>query len=121
MRSSFPRHGGTLMNDAELLSVVFVAVMAAFYIMFLRPIQKDQEKHKKQMRDLRIGDEVLTTSGFIARIRDIQVPETGPTRISLELADGVVVIALPTAILNRLESEPATGEPAQSKQKGKPA
>ena len=91
------------MNDAELLSVVFVAVMVAFYIMFLRPIQKDQEKHKQQIRDLRPGDEVLTTSGFIARITDIQVPESGETRIALELADGVVFTAVPSAILQRLK------------------
>jgi len=90
------------MNDAELLSVVFVAVMLAFYLMFLRPIQKDQEKHKQQIRDLRPGDEVLTTSGFIATIKDIQVPESGPTRIALQMTDGVVFTAVPTAILERL-------------------
>ena len=96
------------MNDAELLSVVFVAVMVAFYLMFLRPIQKDQEKHKQQIRDLRPGDQILTTSGFIATIKDIQVPESGPTRIALEMTDGVIFTAVPTAILERLTSADAT-------------
>jgi preprotein translocase YajC subunit len=90
------------MNDAEILSVVFVAVLVAFYLMFLRPIQKDQEKHRQQIRDLRVGDEVLTTSNFVAKIRDIQVPAGGQSRITLEIADGVVVTALPAAILQRL-------------------
>jgi preprotein translocase YajC subunit len=103
------------MNDAELLSVVFVAVMVAFYMMFLRPIQKDQQKHKQQMRDLRPGDEVLTTSGFIAKVRNIQVTPEGETRISLELAEGVIFTAVPTSILQRLT--PAA-ESSQSEQKG---
>ena len=99
------------MNDAELLSLVFVAVMVAFYVMFIRPIHKDQEKHKQQIRDLRPGDAVLTTSGFIATIKDIQVPAAGQTRIALELTDGVIITAVPSAILQRLDasSEDAIG------------
>ena len=90
------------MNDAELLSAVIFAVVAAFYFMFMRPIQKDQEKHRQQIRDLRPGDDVLTTSGFIGRVRDIQVQESGPTQIALELADGVVFRAVTTAIAERI-------------------
>ena len=106
------------MNDAELLSVVFVAVMVAFYLMFLRPIQKDQEKHRQQIRDLRIGDEVLTTSNFVATIKDIQAQADGQSRISLEIADGVVVTALPAAILQRLSPAPAESstQPASASQ-----
>lgn len=90
------------MGDGAIISAVFVGVIAGFYLMFMRPVQKDQEKHKKNIRDLRVGDEVLTTSGFIARVRDIRVPETGQTRLSLELADGVIFEAVPSAILERL-------------------
>ena len=91
------------MSDGAIISAVFVGVIAGFYLMFMRPIQKDQEKHKREIRDLRPGDEVLTTSGFIARVKDITVPETGQTRISLELADGIVITAVSSAILSRLE------------------
>src|SRR5687767_10079559 len=93
------------MGDGAIMSAVFVGVIAGFYLMFMRPVQKDQEKLKKNIRDLRIGDEVLTTSGFIARVRDIRVPETGQTRISLELADGVIFEAVSSAILERLTPE----------------
>ncbi|HEY7465739.1 MAG TPA: preprotein translocase subunit YajC, partial [Dehalococcoidia bacterium] len=65
------------MNDAELLAAVIFAVVVAFYFMFMRPIQKEQEQHKKQMRDLRPGDEVVTTANFIATVKDIQVQENG--------------------------------------------
>jgi preprotein translocase subunit YajC len=105
-----------MMSDAALLSAVFVGVIIAFYIMFMRPIQKEQERHKQQIRDLRNGDEVVTTSGFIARVKDIQVVDTGQTRIALELADGVVFTALASAIAQRLT--PSTQEAAAKEQKG---
>ena len=99
------------MSDASILSAVFVAVFVAFYLMFIRPIHKEQQRHRQQIQDLRPGDQVLTTSNFVARIKDIQVPEDGPTRISLELAEGIVFTALPGAILQRLE--PGDLEPEQ--------
>ena len=101
------------MGDGAIMSAVFVGVIAGFYLMFMRPVQKDQEKHKKNIRDLRVGDEVLTTSGFIARVRDIRVPETGQTRISLELADGVIFEAVSSAILERLTPASETKSPEQ--------
>jgi preprotein translocase YajC subunit len=94
------------MNDAELLAAVIFGVVLAFYFMFMRPIQKEQEQHKKQMRDLRPGDMVVTTSNFVARVIDIQVGEDGGTRVDLQIADGVIVKALPNAIMRLLnESE----------------
>ena len=91
------------MSDATLISAVFMGVIAGFYIMFMRPIQKEQKMHKQQIRDLRIGDQVLTTSNFIATVREIQVQESGETYISLELADGVVFTAMASAISKLLK------------------
>jgi preprotein translocase YajC subunit len=104
------------MSDASLLSAVFVAVFIAFYLMFIRPVHQDQKKHREQMRNLRVGDEVLTTANFIARVVDIQVPEDGSTRISLQLAEGVIVTALPGAIAQRLT--PSPDRTTTSEQKG---
>lgn len=104
------------MSDAALISAVFVGVLFAFYLMFLRPIQKDQERHKQQIRDLKPGDEVLLTSGFIGRIKDIQVPESGQTRIYIQMADGVIFTAVTSAILERLAAE--TADSRQQEQRG---
>ncbi len=102
------------MSDAGILSAVIVAVIAAFYLMFLRPIAKDQERHRREIRDLRPGDEVVTTSSFIGRIRAIEVVESGETRITLVLADGVVVTALPAAIMRRLSAATDAAREGQS-------
>lgn len=98
------------MSDAALMSFIFVGIIAGFYILFMRPAQKDQEKHKQQIRDLRIGDEVVTTSGFYARVTDIRITDGGKTQISLELADGVVFTALASAIAERLSPAETTEE-----------
>ena len=93
------------MNDAEIMALLFVAVAVAFYVVFMRPIQKEQAQHKQQMRDLRQGDRVLTTSNFIATIRQIEVMETGETQITLDLGNGLLVKAFPNAIYKRLDGE----------------
>jgi preprotein translocase subunit YajC len=102
-------------SDAALISAVFVGVLLAFYVMFLRPIQKEQERHKQQIRELKPGDDVLTTSGFIGRVKDIQVPESGQTRIYIQLADGVVFEAVTSAIAQRIV---VPAESAQKEQRG---
>jgi preprotein translocase subunit YajC len=84
------------------MSAVFVGIIAGFYFMFMRPAQKESERHRQQIRDLRPGDDVLTTSGFIATVKDIQVPAKGQTRIKLEMAEGVIFTAVSSAILDRL-------------------
>jgi len=106
------------MSDASLISAVFVAMVLYVYLTIVRPARRDQKTHRQQIRDLRPGDEVLTTSGFIGRVRDIQVQASGPTRISLELADGVVFTAMASAIAQRLT--PAV-EAGGAKQNGLPS
>ncbi len=95
------------MSDASLISAVVIAIVAFVYLTIIRPARKEQEQHRQQMRDLRPGDEVLTTSNFVARVKDIQVAADGQTRIALELADGLVVTALPGAVLRRLGPDAA--------------
>ena len=102
------------MTDATLMSAVFIGIIAGFYVMFMRPAQKENERHRQQIRDLRPGDDVLTTSGFIATVKDIQVPPEGQTRIKLELADGVVFTAVSSAIAQRLADSPGS----RNKEKG---
>lgn len=87
-----------------------LAIAILFYLAFLRPVQQQQKRQRQELSSLRVGDEVLTTSGFIAIIKAIQVPEEpGPTELTLDLG-GVQVRAVASAIAQRLRS--ATGESA---------
>jgi preprotein translocase YajC subunit len=108
------------MSDASLISAVVVAIVAYMYFTIIRPARQDQARHRQQIRDLRPGDQVLTTSNFVAKVMDIKVLETGRTHVLLEIAEGVVVTALPGAIIERLQDQPAaaTAESPATEQKG---
>jgi preprotein translocase YajC subunit len=103
------------MSDASIISAVVIAIVAYVYVTIIRPARKEQMRHRQQMRDLRPGDQVLTTANIVATVADIQVQESGPALIRLEIAEGVVVTALPGAILRRMG--PASASNA-SKQEG---
>jgi len=94
------------MNTAELSFVIIVAVMVAFYLMFIRPLRQEQRRVEDTIRDLHVGEEIVTTANFIARVKEITTPEEGPVQILLELGDGVEVRALTGAISRRLNPAP---------------
>ena len=94
------------MNTAEISFIVILGVMAAFYFIFIRPVRHEQKRVEGTIRDLRVGDEVITTAGFFARVKDIQTPEEGPVQLILELGNGLEVRALTSAISHRVTTAP---------------
>lgn len=90
------------MNAAELSFLVVVAVIIAFYLIILRPTQQEQKRQQKDIKGLEVGDEVLTTSGFLGTVKDVYIPETGPVQIVIDFGNGVVMSALATAIAQRV-------------------
>ena len=90
------------MSDAAIMSLVVVAVIVAFYLIVLRPQQQEQSRQQKDVRDLQIGDEVLTTSGFLGVVKDVHIPESGPVQIVIDFGNGIEINALSTAIAQRV-------------------
>lgn len=98
---------------AVMLSVIFYTVLAvaAFYFILLQPVLKQQRQRKRAVRELRIGDEVVTTGGIIGEVKDVLAPPDGPTELLIEIAPGIRVRALTEAIERRLTTlEAAPGE-----------
>ena len=91
------------MDSLWVLALAYpVAIAALFYFAFLRPVQQEQKKQKSVLQDLRVGDEVLNQAGFIARVKEVRVPEErGPTELVLEMG-GIEVRAVASAIAQRL-------------------
>jgi preprotein translocase subunit YajC len=98
------------MNTAEISFIIILAVMAAFYLIFIRPQQREQKEHQETIRDLHVGDEVITTGSIFARVKEIHTPEAGPVEIVLELADGLEVRALTSAVARRVGAAPERAE-----------
>jgi preprotein translocase YajC subunit len=97
---------------AVMWSVIFytVAAVAAFYFILLQPVLKSQKEQRKAVQMLQIGDEVVTTGGLIAEVKDVITPVDGPTELILELAPGVQVRAVTEAVSRRLTTLAAVEE-----------
>ena len=102
------------MNGLWVLALAYPATIAVlFYFAFLRPVQQHQKKQRQELQSLRVGDEVLTQAGFIARIKEVRVPEEhGPTELILDLG-GIEVRAVASAITQRLSPAQETPAPAE--------
>jgi preprotein translocase YajC subunit len=92
------------MSEATVASIVVVSVIIAFYLVLIRPQQQELRKQQQDIKKLEVGDEVLTTSGFLAVVKEIYVPESGPTQIVLDLGNGLTVHALASAVKQRVAS-----------------
>lgn len=86
---------------AEIELLATVAILLAVYWFLIRPrFEKRGRKH--DMFNLQIGDEVLTTSGFLGTVQEVHIPESGPVQIVIDFGNGVVMSALSTAIEQRV-------------------
>jgi preprotein translocase subunit YajC len=99
------------MNAAELSFLVIIGVIVAFYLIVLRPQQQDQQRQQKDIKDLQVGDEVLTTGGLLGTVKEVHIPESGPVQIVIDFGNGVVISGLASAIAQRV----AAGQTIHSK------
>jgi preprotein translocase subunit YajC len=60
----------------SLLPFVFqvVAIFAIFYFVMIRPQQKQRKSHEERLRNLKRGDEVVTSGGIIGKV--VHISET---------------------------------------------
>jgi preprotein translocase subunit YajC len=87
----------------------------AFYFILLQPVLKKQKEQRQAVRQMQIGDEVVTTGGLIGEVKDVITPADGPTEIILEIAPGIRVRAVPDAISRRLTTlEPVPASTPQN-------
>ena len=61
---------------STLLPFIFqiVAIFAIFYFVMIRPQQKQRKDHEERLRNLKRGDEVVTTGGIIGKVVHIAAP-----------------------------------------------
>ena len=78
--------GGLESNLASFLPIVLMFVV--LYFLMIRPQMKRQKEQKSMMEALSKGDEVVTAGGLLGRITKV-----GDAYITLELSDGVEVVA----------------------------
>ena len=95
-----------------------ILVFAAMYFLFMRPQQKRARQRQGMLSALEVGDEVVTQSGILGTIIDIDEDEG---ILSVEIAPGTTVRIVRGGIAQRLvedeneygeDEEPEAGEEA---------
>ncbi len=91
-----------MIAEASFISIVIIIV--AFYLITIRPGIQEQKRHEQTIRDMREGDEVETTAGFLGIVTKIETPESGPVHITIDFGNGIEIRALTTSVARRLSS-----------------
>jgi len=94
--------------------VVFSTIaLGTVYFLFYRPTVDAQRKARRVVSDLQVGDEVVTSSGFLGRIVSVTEPDDGPAVVSLDLGSGLIVRVRVSAIAELLPRPDIEGDRAQ--------
>lgn len=81
----------------------FILIFVVFYFLLIRPQQQRMKKHREMVDNLRRGDEVVTSGGFVGKITRV-----GDVEATVELAEGVRVKVIKSTISEvRTRTEPA--------------
>lgn len=84
---------------AWMQMVPLVLMVGIFYLLILRPQQKREKLKQEFISALKRGDEVVTATGMIGRIEGLTEQV-----VTLEIADGVRVKMLRSAIANSVQA-----------------
>ena len=63
-----------------------IAMFVLMYFLLIRPQQKRAKEHKKLLKELKKGDEVVTNGGVIGKVTSVD-----ESFATLEISDGVIV------------------------------
>jgi preprotein translocase subunit YajC len=79
-------------------SLIFLVLMVVlFYLLLIRPQQRRARQQRELLSNVDVGDEVVTIGGMHGTVREVDDGE-----VVLEIADGVDVRFLKSAIARRL-------------------
>lgn len=86
--------GGAADPMAGLMQYIPLLVMvAAMWLLFIRPQMKKAKEHKALIEALAKGDEVVTGGGLVGKITKV-----GDNYVTLEIAEGTEVVVQKPAI-----------------------
>ena len=90
-----------------------VAIFAIFYFVMIRPQQKQRKDHEERLRNLKRGDEVVTSGGIIGKVVHIAAP-TGEGK-SATMDDRITIKSDESRLIierGRISKVLTTAEPA---------
>jgi preprotein translocase subunit YajC len=64
--------GGSAPSPLFQLGIQFALILGIFYFLMIRPQQKQRRQHEEALRNLKKGDEIVTTGGIIGQVVHIR-------------------------------------------------
>ena len=89
----FPTGGNTLFGPLFM----YAAIFAIFYLLLIRPQQKQRKEHEATIQNLKKGDRVVTAGGLIGDVLHIKVlgadgKSTAEDEITIKSGESRVVV-----------------------------
>ncbi|MDR1456590.1 MAG: preprotein translocase subunit YajC [Puniceicoccales bacterium] len=84
--------------------LVFALLFAGMWFLFIAPQRKRQRQHQEMLKSIRIGNQVLLSSGFLGKI--IKIKEN---MLVIEIAKGVRSNVVRSSV-QRVMEEPVAGD-----------
>jgi preprotein translocase subunit YajC len=84
--------------------VPIIAIFAIFYFLLIRPQQKQQSEHDAMLKNLKVGDKILTTGGLYGTVTrilgdaDLEVQFSQTVKLTLNRTAVSKVIAAETSV-----------------------
>jgi len=88
----------------------FLAIAVVFYFIFFRPQQKQQKQHQTFLQGLKKGDEVVTQSGLIGEV--VQVEDRV---VTINVGGGVKLRVLKAQVAGQWKEHPQPEAKAEKK------
>jgi preprotein translocase subunit YajC len=88
----------------------FILIFIVFYFLMIRPQQKRQKEHQALVRAAKRGDRIVTSGGIVGVITKAAEDDND---VEVEIAQGVKVRVVRTAISDVLNRNPQAAKPAK--------
>ena len=86
-------------NFAQFIPLILIFVI--FYFFLIRPQQKKVREHREMVKNLKRGDEVITSGGIIGKVDRVFEDD----RIELDIGNSVKVQVIKNTIQGHLKKE----------------
>lgn len=84
--------------DGSFSLLMIVGIFVLFYFMMIRPQNKRAKQHKELVNKLQKGDEIVLTSGILAKVEKL----ISDTHIKISLSKDVEIVVLRDAVTSVL-------------------
>ena len=81
--------------------IPLILIFVIFYFFLIRPQQKRVREHKDMVKNLKRGDEVITSGGIIGKVDRVYEDD----KLEIEISDGVKVNVIKNTVQSHLKKE----------------